>query len=45
MGTLGESGQTCLYLATGAAVTNGMDMLLSGGADLAYGNKTQVDSA
>ena len=45
MGTLKESGQTCLYLAAEAAFTTGVDMLLSGSADLAYGKKTQVDSA
>lgn len=45
MGTLEESGQACLYLAAEATFTTGIDMLLSGGAELTYGKKTQVDSA
>lgn len=45
MGTLEESGQTCLYLAAEATFTTGVDMLLSGGAELAYGKKTRVDNA
>lgn len=42
MGTLEESGQACLYLAAEATFTTGIDMLLSGGAELTYGKKTQV---
>lgn len=45
MGTLEESGQTCLYLAAEATFTTGVDMLLSGGAELAYGKKTRVENA
>lgn len=45
MGTLEESGQTCLYLAAEATFTTGVDMLLSGGAELTYGKKTRVDNA
>lgn len=45
MGTLEESGQACLYLAAEATFTTGTDMLLSGGAELTYGKKTQVDNA
>lgn len=45
MGTLEESGQMCLFLAAEATFTTGVDMLLSGGAELSYGKKTQVDSA
>ena len=44
MGTLEESGQACLYLAAEATFTTGIDMLLSGGAELTYGKKTQIDS-
>jgi len=44
MGTLQESGQACLYLAAEATFTTGIDMLLSGGAELTYGKKTQVES-
>lgn len=45
MGTLEESGQVCLFLAAEATFTTGIDMLLSGGAELTYGKKTQVESA
>ncbi|RMX45463.1 hypothetical protein pdam_00023240 [Pocillopora damicornis] len=45
MGTLEESGQACLYLAAEATFTTGIDLLLSGGAELTYGKKTQVESA
>ena len=44
MGTLEESGQACLFLAAEATFTTGIDMLLSGGAELTYGKKTQVES-
>jgi len=45
MGTLEESGQACLFLAAEATFTTGIDMLLSGGAELTYGKKTQVETA
>ena len=45
MGTLEESGQVCVFLAAEATFTTGIDMLLSGGAELTYGKKTQVESA
>ncbi|CAH3015582.1 unnamed protein product [Porites evermanni] len=45
MGTLEESGQACLYLAAEATFTTGIDLLLSGGAELTYGKKTQVENA
>ena len=45
MGTLEESGQACLCLAAEATFTTGIDLLLSGGAELTYGKKTQVESA
>ena len=44
MGTLEESGQACLFLAAEATFTTGIDMLLSGGAELTYGKKTQVEN-
>ena len=45
MGTLEESGQACLYLAAEATFSTGIDLLLSGGAELTYGKKTQVENA
>ena len=44
MGTLEESGQACLYLAAEATFSTGIDLLLSGGAELTYGKKTQVEN-
>jgi NAD(P)-dependent dehydrogenase (short-subunit alcohol dehydrogenase family) len=41
MGTLEEAGRLCLYLAAEATFTTGVDHILSGGAELAYGRKTQ----
>src|SRR5215471_12587923 len=41
MGTLEEAGQLCLYLAAEATFTTGVDHILSGGAELAYGRKTR----
>ena len=45
MGTLEESGQACLYLAAEATFSTVIDLLLSGGAELTYGKKTQVENA
>ena len=45
MGTLEECGQACLYLAAEATFTTGTDLLLTGGAELTYGKKTQVENA
>ena len=45
MGTLEECGQACLYLAAEATFTTGIDLLLTGGAELTYGKKTQVENA
>ena len=45
MGTLEESGQASLYLAAEATFSTGIDLLLSGGAELTYGKKTQVENA
>jgi NAD(P)-dependent dehydrogenase (short-subunit alcohol dehydrogenase family) len=41
MGTIEESGQLCLFLAAEATFTTGVDHILSGGAELAYGRKTR----
>ena len=43
MGTLEESGKSCLYLAADATFTTGIDLFLSGGAELNYGKKTRLD--
>ncbi|XP_077979043.1 L-fucose dehydrogenase-like [Glandiceps talaboti] len=42
MGTLEESGQMCLFLAAEATFCTGNDLLLSGGAELNYGCKSQL---
>ena len=42
MGTIEEAGRLCLFLATEATFTTGVDHVLSGGAELAYGRKTRV---
>jgi len=42
MGTIEEAGRLCLFLATEATFTTGVDHVLSGGAELAYGRKTCV---
>eukprot|EP01113_Clastostelium_recurvatum_P034215 TRINITY_DN4613_c0_g1_i1.p1 TRINITY_DN4613_c0_g1~~TRINITY_DN4613_c0_g1_i1.p1 ORF type:complete len:291 (-),score=75.49 TRINITY_DN4613_c0_g1_i1:83-955(-) len=39
MGTIEESGHLCLFLAAEATFTTGVDHILSGGAELAYGVK------
>lgn len=41
MGTIEEAGKLCLFLAAEATFTTGVDHILSGGAELAYGRKTQ----
>jgi NAD(P)-dependent dehydrogenase (short-subunit alcohol dehydrogenase family) len=41
MGTIEESGRLCLFLAAEATFTTGVDHILSGGAELAYGRKTR----
>jgi NAD(P)-dependent dehydrogenase (short-subunit alcohol dehydrogenase family) len=41
MGTIEEAGRLCLYLAAEATYTTGVDHILSGGAELAYGRKTR----
>jgi NAD(P)-dependent dehydrogenase (short-subunit alcohol dehydrogenase family) len=41
MGTIEEAGSLCLFLAADATFTTGVDHILSGGAELAYGRKTR----
>ena len=41
-GTIEESGQMCLFLAAEATFCTGNDLLLSGGAELNYGCKSQL---
>jgi NAD(P)-dependent dehydrogenase (short-subunit alcohol dehydrogenase family) len=41
MGTIEEAGLLCLYLAAEATFTTGVDHILSGGAELAYGRKSR----
>ena len=41
MGTIEEAGRLCLFLAAEATFTTGVDHILSGGAELAYGRKTR----
>jgi len=40
MGTIEEVGSLCLYLASDATFTTGVDHLITGGSELGYGNKT-----
>ncbi|KAG8006477.1 17-beta-hydroxysteroid dehydrogenase 14 [Nibea albiflora] len=44
MGTEAESGLAALYLAADATFCTGIDLLLSGGAELNYGFKSQIPS-
>jgi len=41
MRTIEEAGKLCLFLAAEATFTTGVDHILSGGAELAYGRKTR----
>ena len=41
MGTIEEAGRLCLFIASEATFTTGVDHILSGGAELAYGRKTR----
>jgi NAD(P)-dependent dehydrogenase (short-subunit alcohol dehydrogenase family) len=43
MGTIAEAGRLCLFLAAEATFTTGVDHIISGGAELGYGNKTRLD--
>lgn len=42
MGTEAECGLAALYLAADATFCTGIDLLLSGGAELNYGFKSQI---
>ncbi len=42
MGTIEEAGKLCLFLAAEATFTTGVDHILSGGAELAYGRKSRL---
>lgn len=44
MGTETECGLAALYLAADATFCTGIDLLLSGGAELNYGFKSQIPS-
>lgn len=44
MGTEAECGLAALYLAADATFCTGIDLLLSGGAELNYGVKSQVQT-
>ena len=41
MGTAEEVGRLCLFLAAEATFTTGVDLIISGGAELGYGRKTR----
>ncbi|HEX7902120.1 MAG TPA: SDR family oxidoreductase, partial [Planctomycetota bacterium] len=41
MGSIEEAGKLCLFLAAEATFTTGVDHILSGGAELAYGRKSR----
>lgn len=45
MGTEEESGKAAVFLAADATFCTGIDLLLSGGAELNYGVKTQIPSS
>ena len=44
MGTPEEAGRLCLFIASEATFTTGVDHILSAGAELAYGRKTRKDA-
>jgi NAD(P)-dependent dehydrogenase (short-subunit alcohol dehydrogenase family) len=41
MGTISEVGKLCLFIASEATFTTGVDHIISGGAELGYGRKTR----
>ncbi|MEK7725136.1 MAG: SDR family oxidoreductase [Acidobacteriota bacterium] len=43
MGTIEEAGKLCLFLASEATFTTGVDHIISGGAELGYGRKTRIE--
>ncbi len=42
MGTIEEAGALCLFIASQATFTTGVDHLITGGAELGYGRKTRI---
>ena len=42
MGTIEEAGKLCLFIASEATFTTGVDHIISGGAELGYGRKTRT---
>jgi NAD(P)-dependent dehydrogenase (short-subunit alcohol dehydrogenase family) len=42
MGTIEEAGKLCLFIASEATFTTGVDHILSGGAELGYGHKSRI---
>jgi hypothetical protein len=45
MGTLQEVGELCLFVAAEGTFLTGVDIPMSGGAELSYGNKSRRDAA
>ena len=45
MGTAEEVGRLCLFIAAEATFTTGVDHIISGGAELGYGNKSGHEEA
>lgn len=43
MGTIEEAGKLCLFIASEAAFTTGVDHIISGGAELGYGRKSRIN--
>lgn len=43
MGTIEESGKLCLFIASEATFTTGVDHIISGGAELGYGRKSRIN--
>lgn len=42
MGTIEEAGKLCLFIASEATFTTGVDHIISGGAELGYGRKSRI---
>jgi NAD(P)-dependent dehydrogenase (short-subunit alcohol dehydrogenase family) len=42
MGTINEVGKLCVFIASEASFTTGVDHIISGGAELGYGRKSRV---
>jgi NAD(P)-dependent dehydrogenase (short-subunit alcohol dehydrogenase family) len=42
MGTTEEVAKLCLFIASEATFTTGVDHVISGGAELGYGRKTRI---